>query len=94
MWAYGKLGVNPLGGRLFEVVLTVSEPLLGGFAPQNLSNLLVAAENLKQPISEAFLKRLAQQVGFDAHLLSQLVVICRAVSQVFISQIPRAFRGA
>ena len=81
MWAYGKLGVNPLGGRLFAVVLTVSEPLLEGFAPQNLSNLLVAAENLKQPISEAFLERLAQQVLLLSHMLSQLAANCQNVSR-------------
>ena len=61
MWGYSRLGINPLGGRLFEAVTAAATPLLGQFSSQNVANLMIAAATLRQPLPEPFLEAVAQR---------------------------------
>ena len=61
MWGYSRLGINPLGGRLFEAVTAAATPLLGQFSSQNVANLMLAAATLRQPLPEPFLEAVAQR---------------------------------
>ena len=61
VWAYSRLSLDPLSGKLFKLVERKAEPIIGRFDSQNVSNFLLAAATLEKTISEEMLNKLARQ---------------------------------
>ena len=61
IWGYSRLQLDPLGGKLFNLVVQKAEPVISQFDSQNVSNFLLAAATLEKPLPEDFLDRIARQ---------------------------------